>query len=380
MPRAMKIKGIEAYHCNTPFKNDYHSPHIVRIQAESIIIHIRVDGGISGYGESTPRAYVTGETPSSVAAVVRDHFAPFLLGEEITSVNDIERIVDMLEDTCRDYNISSYLSALGAVDIALLDGLSSNLGVPLSSLLGTIVRKNITYTVPIPLLPLDTIHEMSRYLTGTQFRAIKVLMEESVSNNMERLELIRSIFGPDMDLSIEANGKWAYQQAIDNLTHLKEFNIAAVEQPVSSGDVEGLRRIREITGIPVIVDESMCTVQDAELLIDSEACDILNIKISKCGGLLKSKHIADFALSRGICFQLGTHVGETDVLTRAGLALVQVSPNVLNFEGFSSLLFENGEDGTDQRDPMIFEHSIEPAHSGIDIGNHHLQMIFSLDL
>ena len=312
-------------------------------------------------------------------AMVRDHFSSLLLGKEITSVNDIEKILYALEDECRENNISSYLSALGAVDIALLDGLSKSLEMPLSSLLGPIVREKITYTLPIPLLPFDSIRNLSRYLEGTEFSSIKVLMEESVAKNMERLELIRSIFGPNIEMSIEANGKWTYEQAIDNLNKLKEFNIAAVEQPIHSCDLGGLKKIREITGIPVMVDESMCTLSDAELLIDSSACDILNIKISKCGGLLRSKKIAEFALSRGIRFQLGTHVGETDILNRAGRNLALVSPNIIHFEGFSFLLFAN------VRSKIIFmkevkdQNSSEAAHS-VNIDNHCLRMLHSLNL
>jgi len=376
----MKINGIDVFYCDTPFKNGYHSPHIFRMRAESIIINIKFDNDISGYGESTPRAYVTGETLESVAAVVRDHFSLLLLGREVTSVNDIEKILYALEDKCRENNISSYLSALGAVDIALLDGLSKSLEMPLSSLLGPVVRENITYTFPIPLLSVGAIREISKYLTGTGISSIKVLMGKSVTENMERLELIRHIFGSNMEISIEANGKWTYQQAIDNLNKLKEFNIVAVEQPVHSSDLGGLKKIREITGIPVIVDESMCTLSDAELLIDSGACDILNIKISKCGGLLKSKKIADFALSKGVCFQLGTHVGETDILDRAGQNLALVSPNIIHFEGFSSLLFENVRDENNLMKEVSGQNSSEAARSGINIVNQSLKMIHSFNL
>lgn len=370
----MKINRIEVFYCDTPFKNGYHSPHIFRISAESIIIHIQFDNGISGYGESAPRPYVTGETTESVAALIHDHFFILLSGQEIASVNDIEEILYALEDECRENNISSYLSALGAVDIALLDGLSKSLEMPLSCLLGPIVSEIITYTLPIPLLPVDVIRKIPKYLTGTEFDSVKVLMEESVAKNMERLELIRSIFGTTMEISIEANGKWTYQQAIDNLNKLKEFNVAAVEQPVHSSDLGGLRKIREIIGIPVIVDESMCTLSDAALLIDSGACDMLNIKISKCGGLLKSKNIAEYALSKGVSFQLGTHVGETDVLHRAGQSLALVSPNIIHFEGFSSLLFENVWDENSLTKEMNDHDSSEAG-----IANQSLKMIHSFN-
>jgi len=371
-PRQVKITRITVFHCDTPFKKGFQSPHLLRLSAESIIIQIRFDNDISGYGESAPRLYVTGETIASVAALIRDHFSRLLLGQEITSVNDIERTLCSLEDECRTHDIASYLSALGAVDIALLNALSKNLQISVSALLGPIVTDTITYTLPIPILPVYVIRELLRYLAEIKFSSIKVLMEESVARNRERIELVRSLFGTGAKISVEANGKWTRAQAMENLKTLKEFDIVAVEQPVPSGDVEGLKKIRESTGIPVIVDESMCTLSDAQLLIDSGACDMLNIKVSKCGGLLKSKRIADFALSRGVDFQLGTHVGETNILHRAGQALALVSSNVTHFEGFSSFLFEDerSEDGLmkdmkgyDFAEAGIANHSLKVLHS-----------------
>ncbi len=371
-PQQVKINGITIFHCDTPFKNGFRSPHLLRLSAESIIIRIRFDNDIAGYGESAPRLYVTGETITSVAELIRDHFFPLLLGQEITSVSDIERTLCSLEEECRRNGIASYPSALGAVDIALLDALGKSLKMSVSALLGPIVRVTITHTLPVPILPVHVMRELPRFLAGVEFSSIKILMEGSVARNMERIELVRSIFGADVKISIEANGKWTRAQAMENLNALKDFDITAVEQPVSSGDLEGLKKIRESTGIPVIVDESMCTLSDAELLIDSEACDMLNIKISKCGGLLKSKSIADFALSRGVDFQLGTHVGETNILHRAGQALALVSSNVTHFEGFSSFLFkdERSEDGL-----MEDMKGYDFAEAGI--ANHSLRMIHS---
>lgn len=376
----MKIHGIDIFHCNTPFKDGYHSPHTIRLRAESIIINIKFDNGISGYGESTPRTYVTGEDLTSVAALVRDHFSGLLLGEEISSIDDIKKILCALEDECRNHNISSYLSALGAIDIALLDGLSRSRQMPMSNLLGPIVRNSISYTIPIPLLPADIIREIPKYLAGTEFSSIKVLMGGKGIENIERLKLIRSIFGTHMEISIEANGKWTFRQAVDNLKKMKKFNIAAVEQPVPGSDLEGLKKIREITGIPVMVDESLCTLADAETLIDSDACDMFNIKISKCGGLLKSKEIADFALSRGVRFQLGTHVGETDILNRAGQNLALVSPNIIHFEGFSSLLYENAWAGNNLKKEVNRQNFFENAGSGINLANQSLKILHSLNL
>src|SRR5206468_5940835 len=62
----------------------------------------------------------------------------------------------------------------------------------------------------------------------------------------------------------------------------------AIEQPVGANDFEGLRRIRNETGIPVMADESLVTIEQARRLIELRACDFFNIRISKCGGVTGS--------------------------------------------------------------------------------------------
>ena len=142
-----------------------------------------------------------------------------------------------------------------------------------------------------------------------------------------------------MELRIEVNGKWSFEQAVTHVRELERFGISAVEQPLPAHDIEGLRRFREQTGVRVIADESLCTLSDAKGLIDSRACDILNIKVSKCGGLLRSKAIADFALSAQVPCQLGAHVGETEILSAAGRHFAATTHLLWVDGGYSFLLF-----------------------------------------
>ena len=84
----------------------------------------------------------------------------------------------------------------------------------------------------------------------------------------------------------------------------------------------------------------MCSLDDAKKLIENEACDLLNIKISKCGGLVRSRRIAHFAQSQNIQCQIGAHVGETEILGAAGKYFAFTTQNLIYFEGCSFLLFE----------------------------------------
>ena len=360
----MKIVKINLYQYNKPFKWPFHSPQTLRARAASIIVRLEFENGISGYGESTPRAYVTGEDCSTVVHLIRNYFSSLLLFHEIHTIDDVEDVLNKLESECFKRNIPHYNSALGAIDIALLDALGKLRGVPAATFLGSIVREKAVYSISIPFLPLQKIRDVCFQLEKFSFKNVKILLGESESKNVKRVGLVRSLFGDHVDIRVEANGKWTYQQAVLNLEKLKEFNITAVEQPVAKDDIGGLQRLKKAFKIPIIVDESMCGLSDAKNLIEKEACDILNIKISKCGGLLRSMRIAHFAQSKNMSCQLGAHVGETDILRAAGKAFAFTVPNLIYFEGASFLLFED----TCGNNQFEIKHNREDGVSNFGLG------------
>ena len=338
----MRIVKINLYKYDEPLKLEFHSTQTLRTSAESIIVQVEFENGILGYGESAPRTYVTGEDCSTVPLVIRSCFSSILFSHEITTIDNVDRLLNQLESECHHRNISHYNSALGAIDTALLDALARFQKLPVTNLLGSIVRKRAPYSISIPLLPLKSIQQLFFQLPKLdKVKYVKVLVGGVESENVERVGLVRSLFGDDVNIRVENNGKWTFQQAIGNIDRLQKFNITAVEQPLAKDDIEGLRRLRKATGIPIIVDESMCSLSDAKRLIEREACDILNIKISKCGGLLRSKRIADFAKSQSILCQLGAHVGETEILREAGRSFALTTPNLVYFEGCSFSPFED---------------------------------------
>jgi len=349
----MIVNSITILKCNTPFEIGFHSPQRARRQAESMIVILQFNNGIAGYGESAPRAYVTGESPYTVAHIIKNHFSKILFDTEISSVSDIEDTLHFLEEECWNANIKAYNSALGAIDIALLDALGKFQKTTIDKFLYPIIQNNLPRSLSIPLLPPAKIRDFCDPLKSLELESFKILMSEGENDNIERVQLIRSLFGDNVKIRIEANGKWSRDQAISTIEKLKKFNISGVEQPVAGNDIEGLRKIRNITGIPVIVDESLITLADAKHLIENEACDIINIKISKCGGIIKCKQIADLARSRNILCQVGSHVGETDILNKAGEYFAMTVSNLFSFEGFSSLLFGNIWQRNDISDQLL---------------------------
>jgi L-alanine-DL-glutamate epimerase-like enolase superfamily enzyme len=90
-----------------------------------------------------------------------------------------------------------------------------------------------------------------------------------------------------------------------------------------------MRRLAARLGRPIIVDETACRVDDLDALGGDPAQWIVNVRVSKTGGLLRSLEMVDAARARGLRVVVGAHVGETSVLTRAALMVVQAARGVL---------------------------------------------------
>ena len=91
-----------------------------------------------------------------------------------------------------------------------------------------------------------------------------------------------------------------------------------MEQPSPHADLAGLAEVRQQVHTPLMLDESLCGMVDAERAVALGACDLFNLRLSKCGGFIPSLRLAQFAQAHGLGCQLGCQVGETAVLSAAG--------------------------------------------------------------
>jgi muconate cycloisomerase len=158
--------------------------------------------------------------------------------------------------------------------------------------------------------------------------------------DLENLRLAREILGWQVDIRVDANCAWSVPEAIRRLREMQPYRISAVEQPVAKDDLEGLRAVGAEAGLPVIADESLCHEGDAQRLIDLKACQIFNIRLSKCGGPGAATRIRRMAAAAGLRCQLGCHVGETSILSAAGRHFAACAPDLAYLEGsFSPFLF-----------------------------------------
>ncbi len=254
--------------------------------------------GIEGWGEASPSHYY-GETHAIVEAAL-DAWAG-QLGDDPFALDAIHRGLDGV--------LHGVGAARAAIDTALHDWIGKRLGVPVWKLWGLDPSRTPLSCVTLGMASPE---EMERKLeTVRAFPMLKVKL--GGPGDVENLERIRR--GYAGRLRVDANAAWSAAEAVRVLRRIEPLGIDLVEQPVAAADLDGLRWVRERSGIPVFADESAHHVGDVGAL--AGRVDGVNLKLMKSGGLGEMRRMIDAARALGMQVMLGSMVESSLALTAA---------------------------------------------------------------
>ncbi|HEY0404703.1 MAG TPA: enolase C-terminal domain-like protein, partial [Pyrinomonadaceae bacterium] len=248
--------------------------------------------------------------------------------------------------------VIAWNAARSAVEIALIDCLLRQQRLSLAELLPP-ARSCVTYSGVITGGTVRKAVEHAKFFKLLNLRQLKIKIGET--DTRERVAAVRATVGPDVSLRLDANGAYDVAQAINALAQLSAFDIAAVEQPLPRGSLADLAVVKRSSRIPLMVDESLVTFADGEALIEAAACDYFNLRLSKHGGIAPTLKLARLAARAGLKMQLGSHVGETAILSAAGRHVAAY---------LSDLAFVEGSYGTLLLSADLSQDSISFGHGG----------------
>jgi o-succinylbenzoate synthase len=310
----MTVRRIEVYSVSFSFYSPLRTASGTCQKSESIIVKIITDDGLIGYGEASPTT--TAHESSRTILGALDRLAGLLGDADTTGVNSVIEKMDL--------NLPGNPSAKAAIDIALHDILGQKLGKPLFALFGGFrgIQTDITLSSGIP-----QIAQEARNAVIQGFKALKIKVAIPSESDFEKVQTVRNSAGPDISLRIDANQGWKPDKAIEILNRLEPLGVEFVEQPIKANDHKGLRKIRKHTKIPVMADESVCSPKDAKNVIRNEAVDLINVKLMKCGGILKAKEIAEIAQEANVPCMLGC-MAESNIGITAAVHLASALANI----------------------------------------------------
>jgi len=167
---------------------------------------------------------------------------------------------------------------------------------------------------------------------GWRASKVKVGRHEHPRVDVARLQAVRDAIGPDVWLSVDANGGYTVEQAIWAALRFEKIEVALFEQPTRRGDHVSMAEVRRRSPILIMADESVFTPQDAIDVIRHQAADVLSLYPGKHGGIRATQHIAKLAEAAGIPCTIGSNL-EREVAT-AAMAHVTVATANIQCERF----------------------------------------------
>ncbi len=316
---------------DSPMRFNFKHASAQRAATQNVIVRLTDRDGLTGYGEGCPRAYVTGETASSVVAFIRDYGTTI-----VNEANDLQKLNDWISEN--EKLIDSNPSAFAAIEIAIIDLLAKRKKVSVEELL---TLPELSNQVPFTAVIGDCSVSKMRLITTAYrlygFNDFKVKLSGHLAKDQARLSTIPNTGR----IRVDANNLWPDPDTcIDYCRQLRRqcpeqspkqpgCAIWAIEEPVKAFDYQAMVKIANALDTKIIVDESLYTIDHHSHLLNHPECFIANIRVSKCGGILRSIALANRCLQDNCDVILGAHVGETSILTRAALVVgqgLQASP------------------------------------------------------
>lgn len=326
--KKLQIKSIGIYKLTIPLKEPFVISLGAQYDAESIIVVIKADGYM-GLGECSPYMSINGESIDT-CFIVAQYLAKVIKGKDAVDIKDC---IQTMNKTIYGNN-----SIKSAFDMALYDIASQHAGLPLYKFLGGKNNKSLVTDYTVSLGEAGKMAEDAAKYKAEGFPVIKVKLGESRHKDAERIHLIREAVGYEIPLRIDANQGWDVKTAIDTLKELERYDIQHCEEPIPRWDFMRLRKVRKKSSIPIMADESCCDHHDARRLIDLKACDMINIKLGKSGGIYDALKIISLAEKVKMKMQVGAFM-ESRLGMTAFAHLALCSDDILYCDFDTPLMF-----------------------------------------
>jgi L-alanine-DL-glutamate epimerase-like enolase superfamily enzyme len=274
--------------------------------AENVIVRVEDEGGMVGVGAAAPSSHY-GETAATVEAVLPDLLA------EVEAVGDPHALAEI--EARIGHVVADNPAARCGVSIALHDLVAKRLGVPLYRLWGLPPADAPTSSYTIGIDDTDVMREKTAAAVEAGYSTLKLKL--GTDRDRELVEAVREE-APEATLRVDANEAWTPRETARKSEWLADLGVEFIEQPLPASDPAGLRDAYERSVLPIAADESCVTLADIPRIADR--CDIANLKLMKCGGLLEAKRMVHAARAHGLEVMLGCMV-ESNAAIAAGCQL-----------------------------------------------------------
>ena len=280
----MRINLIETIPVRIPLKPERRMISALGRHDVSNFLLVRVvtDDGLEGWGEATVTPRWSGETCRGAKVLVDDVLSPAVIGCSASDIVELDRRMDAVA-------VGNWF-AKSAIEMACWDIQGKAAGKPVYALLGGACRPlTVRSRFSLGAYEPERARRRAAELIEAGFTTIKVKVGVDPARDVERVRIVREVIGPDIALTIDANGGWDVETSIRCIRELRDCDLTLVEQPIPPGDYTGLARVRGETGAKILADESCFDLIHAQELIRHGCCDAISLYPGKNGGIRKAQ-------------------------------------------------------------------------------------------
>jgi L-alanine-DL-glutamate epimerase-like enolase superfamily enzyme len=355
--QAMKISKITVWQVNLPLhEGDYKWSGGKSVKTfDSTIVGVETDEGVSGYGEVCPLGPVYLASYAKGVRVGIEELGPSLLGENPLHLEKLNRLMDQA--------MKGHPYVKSAIDVACWDILGKVSGLPVSSLLGGAYGDDfVLYRAISQESPEDMATKVSGY-RDEGYRRFQLKVGGDPDTDIERIRQTSAQLQAGDKLVADANTGWLKHEAMRVVEAVKDIDVY-IEQPCLR--YEDCLSVRKHTNLPFVLDEVIDGMPEILKASHDLAMDVVNIKISKFGGLTRAKQARDLCVSLGVAMTLEDTWGG-DIVTAAIAHLAHSTPseNLFTATDFNSYVTQPLAKGAPRRINGRMSSSKEPG-LGID--------------
>ncbi len=318
---------------------------------DSTIVGVETDSGLIGFGEVCPLgpfylpAYAEG-----VRAGLRE-LAPHVLGFDPRELQKLNQRMDAA--------LKGHPYVKSGIDMACWDLLGKATGLPVCTLLGGRFGESVRLYRAISQESPDAMAAKVAGYRAEGYTRFQLKVGGDPDVDIERIRAVRAMLSNTDRLVADANTGWTQHEAMRVIRAVRDVDVY-IEQPCLN--YEECLAVRRHCDHPFVLDEN---VDSLDMLLRAKAnlaMDVVNLKISKLGGLTKTKQARDLCVSMGIAMTLEDSWGG-DITTAAIAHLAHSTPEEFRFTStdFNSYVTVSTADGAPRRERGFMSASAAPG-------------------
>ena len=286
---SVTIERVELFRVRLPLRHGFRTSSHAKQQLEHVLIRVTDADGATGWGEcaSPSDPYYGPENVTTCWAILRDYLAPALVGSAWDTPEEAYRLGG---------RVRGNRFARAGLDIACWDLWTRRQELSLAKAIGASADTiGAGVSLGIEESPEALLDQVGRFLDEGYLR---IKLKIAPGWDLGPVAAVRERFG-DVPLQVDANGGYP-RGAADALTELDRFGLVMIEQPFAPDDLLAHAALQARLRTPICLDESLESAAGVETALRLDAARVVNIKVSRLGGIVPAREVHDLCLARGV--------------------------------------------------------------------------------